>query len=163
MFEKFGEFGSYEELNMAAAGLVAEGDFGSLKMLCHENGIDEEDMDDYLDDIIPALATKSSAAFGRLQVINNDIATEKDVVKRMALMVIVTMLEGMMADETMQAAVMSKGKDIRDIYKAMEDEARLHKSGNMGMSCGTDRQLCEIIRAYYLGNDYKACISNLYR
>ena len=51
MFDKFGEFNSVEELNEAAAGFVQEGDFESLYALARENGIEKEDVDDYLDDV----------------------------------------------------------------------------------------------------------------
>ena len=40
MFEKFGNFDSYEELNKAAEGLKREGGVESLKALSIENGLD---------------------------------------------------------------------------------------------------------------------------
>ena len=48
MFDTFGEFDSAEELNAAAAGQKAEGDTGALKELAEENGIDEDDVQDYM-------------------------------------------------------------------------------------------------------------------
>ena len=48
MFEKFGEMGSYEEVNLAAEGLKKEGDKESLYALAEENGVDKEDAEDYL-------------------------------------------------------------------------------------------------------------------
>ena len=39
MFERFGEFDSYKELNEAAEGQFNEGDEESLRILAAENGI----------------------------------------------------------------------------------------------------------------------------
>ena len=57
MFDKFGEFDSFEELNKAAEGLLKEGDLESLRALAEENGIDCADTEDYIDGIVPELAT----------------------------------------------------------------------------------------------------------
>lgn len=43
MFEIFGEFDTFLELNQAAEGLKEEGDMASLRKLASENGIDEFD------------------------------------------------------------------------------------------------------------------------
>ena len=43
MWDKFGEFDSVEELNMAAAGQKAEGDEAALIAMAEENGIDKAD------------------------------------------------------------------------------------------------------------------------
>ena len=48
MFDNFGEFDSWEELNRTAEGLKNEGDLDNLKVLAAENGIDEMDMVDYV-------------------------------------------------------------------------------------------------------------------
>ena len=43
MFEKFGEFDSWEEINRAAAAQKAEGDYEAIKTLAEENGLDPDD------------------------------------------------------------------------------------------------------------------------
>lgn len=68
MFDKFGEFDSWEELNKAAAGQKAEGDIEALIELAKENGIDEEDAKDYADGFINELATPLSAAVGKIEL-----------------------------------------------------------------------------------------------
>ena len=68
MFDKFGEFDSAEELNEAAAGLKEEGDEASLYELAKENGIDKEDVEDYLDGVVPELVNPLMAAYGKLKV-----------------------------------------------------------------------------------------------
>lgn len=68
MFDKFGEFDSWEEINRAAAAQKAEGDQEALYLLAEENGIDREDAEDYLDGDSDSLVTALTAAFGKLKV-----------------------------------------------------------------------------------------------
>ena len=68
MFDVFGEFNSYEEINETAKGLLNEGDIESLKNLAKENGLDVEDAKDYADGIIDTLCTAISAAYGKLSI-----------------------------------------------------------------------------------------------
>lgn len=73
MFDKFGEFDSVEELNRAAASQKAEGDEDALYILAKENGIDSEDVEDYMDDCTEELATALMAALGKLKVEVEDL------------------------------------------------------------------------------------------
>lgn len=73
MYEKFGEFDSWEEINKAAEGQKEEGDMEALKELAKENGIDIEDAEDYFDGIIPELCTPLIAALGKLKVEEEDL------------------------------------------------------------------------------------------
>ena len=68
MFEKLGGFDSCKELNMAAEGLLEEGDTESLKILADENGIDKDDCEDYELGLIDSLTTPLTAAYGKLNV-----------------------------------------------------------------------------------------------
>lgn len=68
MFDKFGEFDSWEEINRAAAAQKAEGDHRAIYLLAKENGIDQEDALDYINDDTDALVTPLTAAFGKLAV-----------------------------------------------------------------------------------------------
>lgn len=65
LYEKFGEFDSAEELNKAAAGLEEEGDIENLKELFKENGLDPEDVDDFMDGLA---ISELMAAVGKLNV-----------------------------------------------------------------------------------------------
>ena len=49
MFKVFGEFDSSKEINMTAEGLLNEGDKDNLYVLAQENGLDKEDVDDFID------------------------------------------------------------------------------------------------------------------
>lgn len=162
MFDKFGEFDSVEQLNMAAEGLKNEGDTKSLFALAAENGIDKEDAEDYLDGCSGELATPVMAAMGRLEVEKKEIMKDKDMNKKMIRMTIWNFVSSMVSDPEMQKAIMKKGKRIEGVYKELESGASRHKSGNCGISHGTDRELLEIIKAYYVSGDAKKKIEELY-
>ena len=68
MFEKFGEFGSAEEINATAEGLKEEGDTESLYVMAKENGLEKEDVDDYLDGYTNELVNPLMAALGKIAV-----------------------------------------------------------------------------------------------
>lgn len=68
MFDKFGEFGSYEEINRAADAQLAEGDTEALKLLAKENGIDEDDVYAYLNNEYEELCTSYTAAVGKIEL-----------------------------------------------------------------------------------------------
>lgn len=163
MFDKFGEFDSAEELNKAAKGLKDEGDFDSLYALAEENGIDKEDVEDYVAGDVEELATPAMAAMGRMEVERREIMKGNDDNKKIIRMTIWQFVSGMAAEPDMQTAIMKKGKRIEGIYKALEDGARKHKSGNCGVSHGTDRELQEIIRAYYVDGKTEKKIEELYQ
>jgi len=68
MFDKFGEFDSAEEINRAAAAQKEEGDVEALYDLAEENGIDREDVEDYLDGRTEELVNPLTAAYGKLDM-----------------------------------------------------------------------------------------------
>ncbi len=164
MFDKFGEFNSVEELNAAAEGQKEQGDREALLELAEENGIDKEDAEDYMDGYTDTLATLSMAAYGRINIEQKESEKSSNYIEVMIMKVIIDMLKGMCTDSAMQAAVLKKGKRISKIMDDIKSKASKHRNGNMGIACGTDRELCEIIRAYYLESekDFKAKIEGLY-
>lgn len=68
MFEKFGEMGSYEEINELAENLFNEGDTDSLREMAKENGIPEEFVEMYLQGDIPEICDAMTAAIGKLEM-----------------------------------------------------------------------------------------------
>lgn len=79
MFDNFGEFNSWEELNRSAEGLKAEGDIENLKVLAAENGIDEMDLVDYMNGDTQRLCTATTAALGKLAVEKADMKVSEIV------------------------------------------------------------------------------------
>lgn len=68
MFDKFGEMGSYTEINELAQNLANEEDYESLREMAKENGIPEELVGLYLSGDIPELCDALTAAIGKLDV-----------------------------------------------------------------------------------------------
>lgn len=66
MFDKFGEFDSYKELNELAENLFNEGDLDSIRVVAKENGL--EDMaQDYIEGNLPELCDPLAAALGKIE------------------------------------------------------------------------------------------------
>lgn len=68
MFDKFGEFNSAEEINRAAAQQLKEGDKDALFAIANENGIDMDDVNDYIAGYTETFVTELSAAIGKIEV-----------------------------------------------------------------------------------------------
>lgn len=77
MFDKFGEFNSVAELNLAAAGQKEQGDLEALIALAVENGLDKEDAEDYMDGMVDELATPLTAALGKIKVECEDLKPQE--------------------------------------------------------------------------------------
>ena len=73
MYEKFGEFDSFSEINELAENLFNEGDTTSLKEMAAENGIPEDYVELYLQGDIPMLCDQLTAALGKIDVEVNDL------------------------------------------------------------------------------------------
>jgi len=160
MFDKFGEFDSAEELNKAAEGLKEEGDESSLYELAKENGIDKEDVEDYLDGVVPELANALMVAYGKLKVEAAELKVY-EIMEDWIQYIKIRCSE----DSNMAAAVRKKGKSLKgciaeilkwsfknqyavdsDILKAAGVNAGRCTLGIPGM--GRAKQ---IISEYYLG------------
>lgn len=160
MFDKFGEFDSFEELNKAAAGQKAEGDVEALKSLAEENGIDPEDVQDYLDGVIEELCTAKTAALGKLAVETADMKASEIVSDWLDYIQMCAM-----EDLQMCVAIRRKGKTLIGcigaalkwsyenrykvddrIIKASGINAAAVEMGIPGMAT-----VKKIIRKYYLG------------
>lgn len=160
MYDKFGEFDSWEEINKAAEGQKEEGDTEALKELAKENGIDIEDAEDYLDGIIPELCTPLIAALGKLKVEEEDLKP-KDI-----MIDWINYIRTLCSNEkNICLAVRKKGKSLKgcigallkwsfghqqqidkDIIKAAGVSASKITLGIPGM-----REAHKLIKEYYLG------------
>ena len=66
MYEKFGEFDSFGDINELAENLFNEGDLDSIRLLAKENGIPEDFVEMYIEGDIPVLCDAMTAAVGKL-------------------------------------------------------------------------------------------------
>lgn len=168
MFDKFGEFESVEELNRAAAAQRKEGDEEALLTLAKENGIDEEDAEDFMDGCVEMLATPLMAAMGKLKLEAEELKLEgiltdwKD-----------QLITECMNTEKMQIAVRKKGKrlaqcmarlikfafenkvqvsdEIVNITKVMHNGKEESMRNPLYLGIPNKVQVQKIINDYYLG------------
>jgi len=110
MEHKFGIFNTVEELNRAAASQKEEGDTEALFALAAENGIDREDVQDYLDGFADELATPLIAALGKLDMesaeleLKSQLADWKDYIAAMCA-----------GNEEMSRAVFRPDKELAQV------------------------------------------------
>lgn len=165
MFDKFGEFDSYEEINKAAEAQFNQGDMEAIKIIAKENGIDEEDAEDYIAGNLEDLTTPLLAALGKLKVESEELKLTG------ILMDWVDELRSMCTEEEAFAkALRKKGKDLAGyiartaetgydnraiVYKRIVEKATKIKSiiGNHEFSIGIPDKKTrrDLATAYYLG------------
>lgn len=159
MFEKFGNFNTYEEINATASGLKTEGDIESLHAMAAENGIDREMVQMYADGEIPFLCDIQSAALGKLDMEAAELKTEEIMADW------VDYIKGCIAkDDKMAAAVRHSSKNLKSCIaellkwsfkNAKSVDKDILKAAGVNASCklgipGMGRAK-KIIREYYLG------------
>lgn len=162
MFDKFGEFDSAEELNRAAAAQKAEGDEEALYALAKENGIDIEDVDDYLDGVVEELVNPLIAAIGKLKIEREEIKTYEGMIIDDWIMYVT---ECVSENIRMQIAVRKKGKSLKKCISELlkwsfknakpVDEGILKAAGvkepRVSLGIPSMAKSKEIIGQYYLG------------
>lgn len=144
MFEKFGEFSSFEEINKAAEGFLNEGDIESLKAMAKENGLDDMDTEDYINGDTDKLCNVRQAAAGRLKVEKEACAADKEIMR-----VLFMIAESMATTGDDPGMFLTKGKRLEGIVKELREEAAENKKNGVGVVCGTDLELVKRIRKYY--------------
>ena len=105
MFEKFGEFDSFEEINRAAAAQLKEGDIEAVMAIAEENGLDREVAEDFCCGAIDELTTASLAAVGKL-----DAEAKELQLKGMMLEDRESVVEGKRVDLGGRRIIQKKGK-----------------------------------------------------
>lgn len=160
MFEKFGEFDSAEELNRAANAQFLEGDEEAIRELAKENGIDEDDAQDYIDGVVLHLATTMSAALGKLSIEKGKPFAQTNTMEdwTMQLTSLIT------KDEAVAKGVRRKGKSLKGMYTHILKWSFAHQKEidtDILKDCGinfkvtdgnpTMAQARQLIIAYYTG------------
>ena len=77
MFDKFGEFDSFNEINELAENLLNEGDIESLKVVAKENGIQADFVDLYTNGEIRSCAISSRRHSARLMSRQQSLSQRK--------------------------------------------------------------------------------------
>ena len=159
MFEKFGEFDSWEEINRAAEGQKAEGDRAALRELAIENGFEEADADDYIDGVVPEFCTPLLAAESKIRLEKKELKPEGIMIDWIDYII------GLVStDERICLAVRKKGKSLKGCIgqllkwgnKHMKDvDSDIKKaagfSGNVKLGMPGVLEARKIIKEYYLG------------
>lgn len=73
MFDKYGEFDSYKEINQKAKELMEAADTNAVRELAKENGLDPQDAEDYLTGAETMFCTELMAAVGKLNLEEKDV------------------------------------------------------------------------------------------
>lgn len=160
MFDRFGEFDSWEELNQAAEGQKENGDFEALKALAKENGIDEEDAQDYIDGLFDELCNPSTAAIGKITLEKKEMEL-KEIMADWADYIIKEAID----DPKMAIAVRKKEKSLAgaigavlkeswSIKEKIPEEIREAagiKDASVEMGVPGYATVTRILRDYYIG------------
>lgn len=161
MWDKFGEFDSWEEINRAAKAQLEEGDMDAVRAIAEENGIDPEDAEDFCTGTIDELTVPALAAVGKLEVEAKDLKITgmledwKNLVEQMCL-----------ESLKMALAVRRKGKSLKDcmgeiMKKSFAMKSRLDdrivKAAGLRppvyLGIPGKAQIRKIVRRYYLGEE----------
>lgn len=159
MWDKFGEFDSWEEINRAAKAQLEEGDMDAVRAIAEENGIDPEDVEDFCTGTINELTVPALAAVGKLEVESKDLQLTGLLDDWKGFIVQMCMEDGEMA-----LAVRRKGKSLKDcMAKIMKESSkkrarmddRIAKTAGIPtpvyIGTATKARIKEIARDYYLG------------
>ena len=154
---KLEEFGSYKEINEAAADALAKEDKDRIVRIARDNGLDPEDARSFWLGEIDELTTPLLAAIGKLEIESKDIeifgifADWKGVILDLA-----------QKDEDFAINVRKKGKNLVDCFAAvLKQESENRKTidkkickaaglpENIPMSTLTKIEQINIIKEYY--------------
>lgn len=114
MFEKYGEFDSYVEINRKADELLAAADTEGVRTLARENGIDLEDAEEYIVGTEKMFCEELMAAVGKLEL------EEKDLEIKGILKDWTDCIRDMCVDvDGMAEAVRKKGKTLAGCMAAL--------------------------------------------
>ena len=156
MFDKFGKM-SYDELIRTAKAEKKEGDEEALIALAQENGLDQEDAEDYMNDLTEVLCTPREAAVARIEMEAKDLEVSgiweewKDFA-----------LEMCMQEEDLACAVCRKNRSLLGLFGKLlklgfDSKQRVDKrickeaglNDNVYTGIPTRQQVAETISNYY--------------
>ena len=156
MFDKFGKM-SYDELIRTAKAEKREGDEEALIALAQENGLDQEDAEDYMHDLTEVLCTPREAAVARIEMEAKDLEVSGiwEEWKGFAL-------EMCMQEEDLACAVCRKNRSLLGLFGKLlklgfDSKQRVDKrickeaglNDNVYTGIPTRQQVAETISNYY--------------
>ena len=156
MFDKFGKM-SYDELIRTAKAEKEEGDEEALIALAQENGLDQEDAEDYMDDLTEVLCTPREAAVARIEMETKELEVSGiwEEWKGFAL-------EMCMQEEDLACAVCRKNRSLLGLFGKLlklgfDSKQRVDKrickeaglNDNVYTGIPTRQQVAETISNYY--------------
>ncbi len=142
LFQTFGEFDSFAEINEAAEGLLMEGDLKGLRELAAENGLEEE-AEQYIKKETEELCGPVEAAIGKIRVEckgdNNPFYED-----------VMDYLMSNCDDLDFALAVRKKGKRVLEAAGRVWEEASRNETVINGQKC----HYCGPMRGYQLIREY---------
>ena len=156
MFDKFGKM-SYYELIRTAKAEKEEGDEEALIALAQENGLDQEDAEDYMDDLTEVLCTPREAAVARVEMEAKDLEVSGIWEEWKGCV-----LEMCMQEEDLACAVCRKNRSLLGLFGKLlklgfDSKQRVDKrickeaglNDNVYTGIPTRQQVAETISNYY--------------
>ena len=156
MFDKFGKM-NYDELIRTAKAEKEEGDEEALIALAQENGLDQEDAEDYMDDLTEVLCTPREAAVARVEMEAKDLEVS-GIWEEWKVCV----LEMCMQEEDLACAVCRKNRSLLGLFGKLlklgfDSKQRVDKrickeaglNDNVYTGIPTRQQVAETISNYY--------------
>ncbi|MCU6725749.1 Uncharacterised protein [uncultured Clostridium sp.] len=156
MFDKFGKM-SYDELIRTAKAEKEEGDEEALIALAQENGLDQEDAEDYMDDLTEVLCTPREAAVARVEMEAKDLEVSGIWEEWKGCV-----LEMCMQEEDLACAVCRKNRSLLGLFGKLlklgfDSKQRVDKrickeaglNDNVYTGIPTRQQVAETISNYY--------------
>lgn len=147
LFQTFGEFDSFAEINETAEGLLMEGDLKGLRELAEENGLEKE-AEQYIKKETEELCGPVEAAIGKIRVEckgDNDPFYED----------VMDYLMSNCDDLDFALAVRKKGKRVSEAADRIVKEAFKNTAWINGRHCNYCGPMrgYQLIREYYLKGD----------
>lgn len=156
MFDKFGKM-NYDELIRTAKAEKEEGDEEALIALAQENGLDQEDAEDYMDDLTEVLCTPREAAVARVEMEAKDLEVSGIWEEWKGCV-----LEMCMQEEDLACAVCRKNRSLLGLFGKLlklgfDSKQRVDKrickeaglNDNVYTGIPTRQQVAETISNYY--------------
>ena len=156
MFDKFGKM-NYDELIRTAKAEKEEGDEEALIALAQENGLDQEDAEDYMDDLTEVLCTPREAAVARIEMEAKDLEVSGIWEEWKGCV-----LEMCMQEEDLACAVCRKNRSLLGLFGKLlklgfDSKQRVDKrickeaglNDNVYTCIPTRQQVAETISNYY--------------